>query len=64
LFAFKCVQGDELFIEIFHAHIQLLVQIESNPITGFLLKANAGVCWQVFVRNSKCTNNGYGDPFG
>ncbi|KAG0585074.1 hypothetical protein KC19_3G255800 [Ceratodon purpureus] len=39
-------------------------EIESNPIMGFLLKANAGACWQVFVRNSKGTNHGYGDPFG
>ncbi|KAL2652907.1 hypothetical protein R1flu_021035 [Riccia fluitans] len=39
-------------------------EIESNPIIGFLLKAPAGVCWQVFVRNSKGTNHGYGDPFG
>ncbi|KAL3684707.1 hypothetical protein R1sor_002729 [Riccia sorocarpa] len=39
-------------------------EIESNPIVGFLLKAPAGVCWQVFVRNSKGTNHGYGDPFG
>lgn len=39
-------------------------EIESNPIMGFLMKANSGACWQVFVRNSKGTNHGYGDPFG
>ncbi|CAM6046684.1 unnamed protein product [Sphagnum compactum] len=39
-------------------------EIESNPIMGFLLKAHAGACWQVYVRNSKGTSNGYGDPFG
>lgn len=44
--------------------ISVLLQIESNPIMGFLMKANAGACWQVFVRNSKGTNHGYGDPFG
>jgi hypothetical protein len=41
-----------------------MLQIESNPIMGFLLKAHAGACWQVYVRNSKGTSNGYGDPFG
>lgn len=44
--------------------ICVFLQIESNPIMGFLMKANSGVCWQVFVRNSKGTNHGYGDPFG
>ncbi|CAM6103367.1 unnamed protein product [Calypogeia fissa] len=39
-------------------------EIESNPIMGFLLKAPQGVCWQVYVRHSKGTNHGYGDPFG
>ncbi|KAH9549724.1 hypothetical protein CY35_10G033700 [Sphagnum magellanicum] len=39
-------------------------QIESNPITGFLLKAVTGACWQVYIRNSKGPNHNYGDPFG
>ncbi|BBM97065.1 hypothetical protein MPTK1_1g02770 [Marchantia polymorpha subsp. ruderalis] len=39
-------------------------EIESNPIMGFLLKAPTNVCWQVYVKNSKGTNHGYGDPFG
>ncbi|KAJ7546485.1 hypothetical protein O6H91_08G041500 [Diphasiastrum complanatum] len=39
-------------------------EVESNPLVGFLLKAPAGCCWQVFVRNSKGLNHGYGDPFG
>jgi hypothetical protein len=40
-----------------------MLQIESNPIMGFLLKTHAGASWQVYVRNSK-GSNGYGDPFG
>ncbi|KAH9549722.1 hypothetical protein CY35_10G033700 [Sphagnum magellanicum] len=39
-------------------------EIESNPITGFLLKAVTGACWQVYIRNSKGPNHNYGDPFG
>jgi integrator complex subunit 6 len=39
-------------------------EIESNPITGFLLKAQMGACWQVYIRNSKAPNHNYGDPFG
>ncbi|XP_002985247.2 integrator complex subunit 6 homolog [Selaginella moellendorffii] len=38
--------------------------IESNPIVNFLTKAAANACWQVFIRNSKGPNFGYGDPFG
>jgi hypothetical protein len=45
-------------------HVFCMQQIESNPITGFLLKAQTGACWQVYIRNSKGPNLNYGDPFG
>lgn len=63
-----------LQIVCWYAGLQLLLmilsgticfhKIESNPIMGFLLKAPAGVCWQIYIRNSKGPSNGYGDPFG
>ncbi|GBG71717.1 hypothetical protein CBR_g9128 [Chara braunii] len=39
-------------------------EIEPTPIFGFMSKAPAGACWDVYIRNSKGPNNGYGDPFG
>lgn len=60
-----CLLSKWALHSVFFVHVpSLLWQIESNPIMGFLLKANAGVCWQVYIRNSKGTNHGYGDPFG